>query len=259
MPVDQVGQLTDIYLESSSTYHLAHCRILPACRHHARVTFRPKSVDGRGYREVEEEPVMRSLIAVLAVLLAACSTAAPGATPALTPVPTVAVTPAPATPAATPVEATPAPATPAPAITPGPTYPCDPAYDDCEPKYTPRPTAATTPEPVGEQVLVNLSADGTYLVDEAGMSLYTFDRDSANVSACTSSDCLDNWPPLILPPEVPAVAGEGVTGDVSGFDRSDGPTQVAYNGQPLYHFISDEAPGDTRGDGVNDTWHLARP
>ncbi len=202
---------------------------------------------------------MRTLIAVVALLLTACSTVAPGgATPGATPAPTAAP---PTAAAATPAPGiTTAPATPPAAITPGPGYSCDPMDYECEPKYTPRPSsAAATPEPVGEQLVVNRSVDGTYLVDEAGMSLYVFDNDSELQSDCTSGNCLENWPPLLLAPDVVAVGGDGVTGDLASFERTGGGTQVAYNGAPLYYFAGDAAPGDKNGDGVNDVWHLAAP
>jgi predicted lipoprotein with Yx(FWY)xxD motif len=32
-----------------------------------------------------------------------------------------------------------------------------------------------------------------------------------------------------------------------------------YKGKPLYTWKNDKAPGDTTGDGVNGTWHLATP
>ena len=43
------------------------------------------------------------------------------------------------------------------------------------------------------------------------------------------------------------------------FTRSDGGKQVAYNGRPLYFFAGDTAPGDTKGQGLNDVWFVAAP
>lgn len=37
-------------------------------------------------------------------------------------------------------------------------------------------------------------------------------------------------------------------------ERDDGSMQVIGAGWPLYHFASDEEPGDVNGQGVNDVW-----
>lgn len=176
---------------------------------------------------------------------------------------------------------TPAPPTPTPAatpaataaVTPDPNATCDPAYDDCD-KYTPKPTPAATPAatpaptpaatpaatpvatPVAE-VQINLSEDGMFLVDAAGMSLYTFDSDTEeNVSTCVD-DCALNWPPLLVPEGATIVPAEGVEGEFIAFARPDGTMQVSYNTMPLYLYSGDTEPGDTSGDGINDVWHLA--
>ncbi len=44
--------------------------------------------------------------------------------------------------------------------------------------------------------------------------------------------------------------------------RSDGKTQVTYNGHPLYTFTGDSNPGDTSGQGVNvfgGLWYAVSP
>ena len=90
------------------------------------------------------------------------------------------------------------------------------------------------------------------LTNADGMSLYTFDPDTATSSACNGG-CAKSWPPL--------AAGEGAhdAGDFTVITRDDGTTQWAYQGQPLYLWINDRKPGDTTGDGVGGKWHLARP
>jgi predicted lipoprotein with Yx(FWY)xxD motif len=88
--------------------------------------------------------------------------------------------------------------------------------------------------------------------DAAGMSLYTFDNDSTGASSCNGG-CARNWPPLMADPEA---ADEG---DFTVITRNDGSKQWAYNGDALYTWINDKAPGDMTGDGVGGTWHLARP
>jgi predicted lipoprotein with Yx(FWY)xxD motif len=96
--------------------------------------------------------------------------------------------------------------------------------------------------------------DGGMLVGTSGMTLYTFDKDTAGSgkSAC-NGPCADNWPPL------KAGATDRVEGDYSVVTRDDGSKQWAYKGQPLYFWTKDAKPGDTSGDGVKGVWHTAKP
>jgi predicted lipoprotein with Yx(FWY)xxD motif len=41
--------------------------------------------------------------------------------------------------------------------------------------------------------------------------------------------------------------------------RKDGSTQVTYKGAPLYYFLKDSAPGDTKGQGFQQIWHVLAP
>ncbi len=41
--------------------------------------------------------------------------------------------------------------------------------------------------------------------------------------------------------------------------RDDGSKQVAYKEMPLYLWVRDENPGDTKGEGVGNVWLVARP
>ncbi len=96
-------------------------------------------------------------------------------------------------------------------------------------------------------------ADGV-LVGPNGMTLYTFDRDTAGSgkSVC-NGPCATNWPPLS------AAAGATGSGDWSVITRDDGSRQWAYKGKPVYFWAKDQKPGDRSGDGVNKVWQLARP
>lgn len=99
---------------------------------------------------------------------------------------------------------------------------------------------------------------GAYLTGEDGKSLYVFAKDTANTSNCTSSGgCMTTWPPFTLDSGETAVAGSGVTGTVSTIQRSDGTTQVAINGHPVYYFSGDAAAGQTNGQGFKNIWFLA--
>jgi predicted lipoprotein with Yx(FWY)xxD motif len=97
------------------------------------------------------------------------------------------------------------------------------------------------------------TSKGKTYVDSKGMSLYTFDKDSAGKSAC-NGPCAENWPPLM------ASADAKASGDWTVVTRDDGKKMWAYKGKPLYTFKKDTKPGDTTGDGfLNGAWHIAKP
>ena len=51
--------------------------------------------------------------------------------------------------------------------------------------------------------------------------------------------------------------GDGLDAAAFGTaDRTDGGTQVTFNGWPLYTFANDAAAGDTNGQGLNDVWFV---
>jgi predicted lipoprotein with Yx(FWY)xxD motif len=93
--------------------------------------------------------------------------------------------------------------------------------------------------------------DGVY-TGPSGMTLYTFDKDSAGKSAC-NGPCATNWPPLM------ADASAAASGDWSIITRDDGSKQWAYKGKALYYWVKDTKPGDKTGDGFNNVWHVAKP
>lgn len=98
------------------------------------------------------------------------------------------------------------------------------------------------------------AVDGV-LVGSNGMTLYTFDRDTAGSgkSVC-NGPCAQNWPPFS------AAAYDSGSGDNwSVIVRDDGTRQWAYKGKPLYFWAKDQKPGDRTGDGFNGVWRLARP
>lgn len=124
-------------------------------------------------------------------------------------------------------------------------------------------TAAATTTTTAANAIVKTSTTGQYdtiLTDSAGKALYTFDRDTTEVSACTGN-CAVTWPPLVLeagaPTSIPAPAG--VTGAFTTSARPDGTgTQVVWKGKPLYRYVADASPGEVKGDGVGGVWHVAK-
>ena len=93
----------------------------------------------------------------------------------------------------------------------------------------------------------------TVLTNASGFTLYWFVPDTATRSACYGT-CAGYWPPLTGTPS----AGPGVTGTLATIKRSDGTTQVTYNGHPLYTYVGDTAPGQAFGNNLNlngGLWH----
>lgn len=111
-------------------------------------------------------------------------------------------------------------------------------------------TAAFADDYAGGAIKSVEMAGKEMLTDANGMTLYTFDKDTAGVSNCYD-DCAANWPPLF------ADAGAAADGDYTIIDRTDGTKMWAYKGKPLYLWVKDTKPGDTTGDGVGGVWHTA--
>jgi predicted lipoprotein with Yx(FWY)xxD motif len=109
---------------------------------------------------------------------------------------------------------------------------------------------------------VNLSdneALGSIMVGANGMTLYIFTRDPLDASVC-SGQCLENWPALTVESGDALTADPAIPGEWGTITREDdGTTQVTYNGQPLYYWAHDEAPGDTTGQGVGGVWWVVPP
>jgi predicted lipoprotein with Yx(FWY)xxD motif len=121
------------------------------------------------------------------------------------------------------------------------------------------PTAMTTTQASSGGMMIgtkNTSALGNFLVDDKGMTLYTFKNDASGVSNCNGG-CATAWPPLTA--QAAPTAGTGVMGTFALIKRSDGTMQVTYNGLPLYYFSGDKAAGDTNGQGVGGVWAVAAP
>src|SRR3954453_2457915 len=99
----------------------------------------------------------------------------------------------------------------------------------------------------GAAVMTGSGSGGTYLTDGKGMTLYLFEADKTSASTCSSA-CASYWPPYTTT-GTPTVSGKADDSKVGTSKRSDGSTQVTYNGHPLYRFAQDSSPGDTKGEG----------
>jgi len=122
---------------------------------------------------------------------------------------------------------------------------------------TASPEASPVAESAGTTVSIAEDPDlGTILTDPEGKTLYLFTNDESGVSTCYDQ-CAENWPPFTA--EEPLTLPEGVPGELTLVERTDGTTIVAYNGWPLYYWVNDTGPGDTSGHGANDVWFVVNP
>ncbi len=128
------------------------------------------------------------------------------------------------------------------------------ALSACSGYDMPRSQTSGTAMPAAMPTAAPASAHGDMLVDAQGMTLYTFDRDTAgSARSVCNGPCAANWPPLTAPADATAA------GPWSLVMRDDGSRQWAYHGKPLYRWAKDKAPGEQSGDGFNGVWHVARP
>jgi predicted lipoprotein with Yx(FWY)xxD motif len=112
----------------------------------------------------------------------------------------------------------------------------------------------------GAMVKVRSTSLGKFVVDAQGRTLYLFEKDKSGRSACYGQ-CAKFWPPLITSGKPRASAG--VKASLLGTTRRrDGRMQVTYGGHPLYRFLEDKAPGQTRGEGTKffgAEWYVVAP
>ena len=122
------------------------------------------------------------------------------------------------------------------------------------------PTTGTQVAPGGGEASVLKVSDnaqfGPILTTADGRTLYVFTQDSPGKSSCNGS-CAATWPPLKTTASTIAKP-ENVKGELTAITRDDGSMQVAFNGEPLYTYAPDKAPGDTTGDGVGGVWFVAK-
>lgn len=117
---------------------------------------------------------------------------------------------------------------------------------------------AAAPAPAG--LTISVRGEGMhapFLVGPNGRTLYYFRRDEPGKSNC-AGPCAQAWPPLLIA-AVGSPAASGVTGKLGVITRADGGRHVTYEGWPLYYFAADQAPGDARGEGVENVWTVAKP
>jgi predicted lipoprotein with Yx(FWY)xxD motif len=118
------------------------------------------------------------------------------------------------------------------------------------PSGAPETSPSTGPTGAGPtEIRAKETRFGRILVDGRDRTIYVSEKDNADFESTCTGPCLADWPPLFTNGQV--TAGPGVNSAWLGtIGRSDGPTQVEYNGWPLYHSAKDTAPGDVKGQGA---------
>lgn len=123
------------------------------------------------------------------------------------------------------------------------------------------PAAASAPAAsaqAGELAVREVADIGSVVTDEAGATLYRFDKDTAEPSrsACEGA-CATTWPPV---PAQDAKAAAGIDANLLGaVERPDGIRQLTIAGWPVYRYAKDAKAGDAKGEGVGGTWHALAP
>ncbi len=124
------------------------------------------------------------------------------------------------------------------------------------PTYQPPPAQPTQSMAVPTDNIYKVSTSSTrgqYMTDFQGMTLYTYDKDTAGVSNC-SGNCAVAWPVYTSG----AVSQKTFPENISVIVRADGSKQFAWKGMPLYYYKSDTKAGDITGDGVGGVWHIIK-
>ena len=103
----------------------------------------------------------------------------------------------------------------------------------------------------------NIDGLGEAIVDQNGMTLYLFTKDTKKKASACNGDCAKTWPPVLSKGKVEL---QGIDSKLLGsIKRQDGTEQVTVGGWPVYNFSKDLKPGDANGMGGNGTWFVIEP
>ena len=105
---------------------------------------------------------------------------------------------------------------------------------------------------------------GTVLVDGQGITVYMYATDIQGHPSRCYDICAVQWPPVVLPSGVTRpVAGPGIRPALlATASRTDGTTQITYNGWPLYKWPPDRAPVKATGQALTNAgglWYVLSP
>jgi predicted lipoprotein with Yx(FWY)xxD motif len=113
----------------------------------------------------------------------------------------------------------------------------------------PTNTSSSTPAAGGDAETIGIRSGeyGTYLTADDGRSVYLWEADKGMASSCSSA-CASVWPPVTTE-GAPKAEDGALTADLGTIKRSDGTTQVTYQGHPLYYYAPDAKAGQVSGQG----------
>jgi predicted lipoprotein with Yx(FWY)xxD motif len=121
-------------------------------------------------------------------------------------------------------------------------------------------TASTGGQSGAATVAAASSKLGMVLVDGSGRTLYLFEKDQPDQSACNGA-CVAAWP--VDQSSGTPKAGTGVKSSLlDTIKRGDGTTQVTYNHHPLYYYAGDSGAGQQNGQAINAfgaAWYVVTP
>ncbi|MFD4787258.1 SCO0930 family lipoprotein [Streptomyces sp. NPDC058459] len=117
---------------------------------------------------------------------------------------------------------------------------------------------ATPAAPAGKLTVATNPQLGSVLTDGSGLTLYRFDKDTAEPPKTNcEGDCATTWPPV---PAADANAGAGIDKAMLGeVTRPDGTKQLTIGGWPAYRYAKDLNSGDVNGQGVGGKWFALAP
>lgn len=101
--------------------------------------------------------------------------------------------------------------------------------------------------------LDTLTGEGPYLTDGHGRALYVREGGAGDMDSCDDA-CQQQWPAFTVSSGQPEPQGGVQQGLISSLERPGEMIQITYADHPLYFYHDDDSPGDTKGQGVSDSW-----
>jgi predicted lipoprotein with Yx(FWY)xxD motif len=105
----------------------------------------------------------------------------------------------------------------------------------------------------------NSTLGATIVTDSKGRTVYELKPETRHHLLCTSSLCLQFWPPVtVRSAKTKLSKATGIKGRL-GLLHRDGFFQVTLGGLPLYRYSGDSARGQANGQGIKTfggTWHV---